>query len=212
MNASDDGSTAHDASVLLATAGYDHTIRFWDVLQGTCLATLQHNESVSVHAAHPRSLMSSTQQVNCMAISPDKRYLAVAGNPNVRLFGVQETLQTARSLQMDAAHLGANADSTQRAVSPEAAGMPHACARSSHHVRHLANHTLHIWAHQPPPPTFRHNTFCRDTRAMSPPLASNPPATGSTPLPSMGPLRFGTCGTAWRDTGQLAGDSSVNAI
>lgn len=32
--------------VLIVTAGYDHTIRFWDVLQGTCIATLQHNESV----------------------------------------------------------------------------------------------------------------------------------------------------------------------
>ena len=33
--------------VLIITAAYDHTIRFWDVLQGTCLATLQHNESVT---------------------------------------------------------------------------------------------------------------------------------------------------------------------
>lgn len=32
--------------VLIVTASYDHTIRFWDVLQGTCIATLQHNESV----------------------------------------------------------------------------------------------------------------------------------------------------------------------
>lgn len=34
------------ASVLIVTASYDHTIRFWEVLEGTCLATLQHNESV----------------------------------------------------------------------------------------------------------------------------------------------------------------------
>jgi WD40 repeat protein len=32
--------------VLIVTASYDHTIRFWDVLQGTCVSTLQHNESV----------------------------------------------------------------------------------------------------------------------------------------------------------------------
>lgn len=34
--------------VLIVTAGYDHTIRFWDVLEATCLATLQHNESVKI--------------------------------------------------------------------------------------------------------------------------------------------------------------------
>lgn len=34
--------------ILIVTAGYDHTIRFWDVLQGTCTATLQHNESVII--------------------------------------------------------------------------------------------------------------------------------------------------------------------
>ena len=65
--------------VLIITAGYDHTIRFWDVLQGTCLATLQHNES----------------QVNSLTISPDKKYLVVAGNPNVRIFDIEETLSTA---------------------------------------------------------------------------------------------------------------------
>lgn len=39
-------SNESSSSVLIITASYDHTIRFWDVLQGTCLATLQHNESV----------------------------------------------------------------------------------------------------------------------------------------------------------------------
>lgn len=39
-------SSLDSSPVLIVTAGYDHTIRFWDVLQGTCLATLQHNESV----------------------------------------------------------------------------------------------------------------------------------------------------------------------
>lgn len=33
-------------AVVLATAGYDHTIRFWDVVRGLCIGTLQHNESV----------------------------------------------------------------------------------------------------------------------------------------------------------------------
>lgn len=38
--------TESSSPVLIVTASYDHTIRFWDVLQGTCIATLQHNESV----------------------------------------------------------------------------------------------------------------------------------------------------------------------
>ncbi|KAJ3122899.1 TOR complex subunit lst8 [Nowakowskiella sp. JEL0407] len=59
--------------VVLATAGYDHTIRFWEALSGICLRTIQHPDS----------------QVNKLAISPDKRVLAAAGNPHVRLFDVQ---------------------------------------------------------------------------------------------------------------------------
>lgn len=39
---------ADSSPVLIVTAGYDHTIRFWDVLQGSCVATLQHNESVKL--------------------------------------------------------------------------------------------------------------------------------------------------------------------
>jgi len=34
-------------AVLLVTAGYDHTIRFWDVVSGVCTSTLQYNISVS---------------------------------------------------------------------------------------------------------------------------------------------------------------------
>ncbi|KND03083.1 TOR complex subunit LST8 [Spizellomyces punctatus DAOM BR117] len=59
--------------VVLATAGYDHTIRFWEALSGICLRTIQHPDS----------------QVNRLAISPDKRYLAAAGNPHVRMYEVQ---------------------------------------------------------------------------------------------------------------------------
>ena len=33
--------------VLLATAGYDHTIRFWQAHSGICLRTVQHPDSVS---------------------------------------------------------------------------------------------------------------------------------------------------------------------
>ncbi|KAJ1547643.1 TOR complex subunit lst8 [Nowakowskiella sp. JEL0078] len=61
------------SEVVLATAGYDHTIRFWEALSGICIRTIQHPDS----------------QVNRLAISPDKRFLAAAGNPHVRLFEVQ---------------------------------------------------------------------------------------------------------------------------
>ena len=33
--------------VLLATAGYDHTIRFWQAHSGICHRTVQHPDSVS---------------------------------------------------------------------------------------------------------------------------------------------------------------------
>ncbi|KAJ7564203.1 hypothetical protein O6H91_02G006900 [Diphasiastrum complanatum] len=59
-------------SVVLATAGYDHTIRFWEATSGRCYRTLQHADS----------------QVNRLEITPDKQYLAAAGNPRIRLFDV----------------------------------------------------------------------------------------------------------------------------
>ncbi|KAJ3055222.1 TOR complex subunit lst8 [Rhizophlyctis rosea] len=64
---------ANATEVVLATAGYDHTIRFWEALSGICLRTIQHPDS----------------QVNRLAISPDKRFLAAAGNPHVRLYEIQ---------------------------------------------------------------------------------------------------------------------------
>ncbi len=61
------------SQVLLATAGYDHTIKFWEAPSGTCLQTLQHPES----------------QVNKLEITPDKRQIAAAGNPSLRLFDIE---------------------------------------------------------------------------------------------------------------------------
>ncbi|KAI8803589.1 quinon protein alcohol dehydrogenase-like superfamily [Cladochytrium replicatum] len=61
--------------VVLATSGYDHTIRFWEALSGICVRTIQHPDS----------------QVNRLAISADKRCLAAAGNPHIRLYEVQNT-------------------------------------------------------------------------------------------------------------------------
>ncbi|KAL8842858.1 MAG: hypothetical protein Q9205_001246 [Flavoplaca limonia] len=62
-------------SVILCTAGYDHTIRFWEALSGICSRTIQHPDS----------------QVNRLCISPDKRWLAAAGNQNVKLYDIRSS-------------------------------------------------------------------------------------------------------------------------
>ncbi|PVU87448.1 hypothetical protein BB559_006049 [Furculomyces boomerangus] len=61
-----------DNAVVLVTAGHDHSIRMWDALKSSCTRTIQYNDS----------------QINRIALSPDKRYLAVAGNPHVKLYDV----------------------------------------------------------------------------------------------------------------------------
>ncbi|KAJ5297886.1 hypothetical protein PENANT_c012G00438 [Penicillium antarcticum] len=64
-----------EMSVILCTAGYDHTIRFWEALSGICSRTIQHPDS----------------QVNRLCITPDKRFLAAAGHNNVKLFDIKST-------------------------------------------------------------------------------------------------------------------------
>lgn len=59
-------------SVILVTAGYDHTIRFWEALSGICSRTIQHPDS----------------QVNKLCISPDKRFLAAGGHQHVKLYDI----------------------------------------------------------------------------------------------------------------------------
>ena len=60
-------------SVLLATSGYDHTIRFWEAASGNNHKTLQHPDS----------------QVNSLEISPDKRCIAAGGNPSLRVYDIE---------------------------------------------------------------------------------------------------------------------------
>lgn len=60
------------SSVVLATAGYDHTIRFWEATSGICYRTLQYQES----------------QVNKLEITSDKTQIAAAGNGQIRVFDV----------------------------------------------------------------------------------------------------------------------------
>lgn len=56
--------------VILATAGYDHTIRLWEAATGMCCRTIQFKDS----------------QVNALAVTPDRNLLAAAGYNTVRLF------------------------------------------------------------------------------------------------------------------------------
>lgn len=62
-------------SVILATAGHDDKIRFWEAPSGICSRILRYTDS----------------QVNCLEITPDKQYLAAGGNPHIRLFEINNS-------------------------------------------------------------------------------------------------------------------------
>lgn len=68
-------------SVILVSAGYDHTIRFWDALTGVCSKTIQHSDS----------------QINRLELTSDRKYLAAAGNHNVRLYDIENFLNDSHS-------------------------------------------------------------------------------------------------------------------
>jgi len=67
-------TSRYQHSVVLCTAGYDHTIKFWEAPAGKCYRTVQFSDS----------------QVNKLAITPDKQYLAAVGNCHCRLFDVMK--------------------------------------------------------------------------------------------------------------------------
>eukprot|EP00906_Rhabdomonas_costata_P035302 RCo049606 len=60
-------------NVILATASYDRTIKFWEAPSGICVRTLPFQDS----------------QVNCLAITPHKTGLVAAGHHHIRLFDLQ---------------------------------------------------------------------------------------------------------------------------
>lgn len=62
-------------SVILATAGYDHKIRFWEAPSGICSRILKYPDS----------------QINKLEITPDKQFLAAGGNPYIRLYDIVKT-------------------------------------------------------------------------------------------------------------------------
>ncbi|KAJ4460609.1 putative Protein LST8 [Paratrimastix pyriformis] len=66
---------------LIATSGYDHTIRFWEPTNGICYRSFQYMDS----------------HVNRLEITPDKRYIAAAGNPRISFFDLTSSGQHAIS-------------------------------------------------------------------------------------------------------------------
>lgn len=64
--------------VLLASGGYDHTLRFWDAQSATCIRHAQHNEG----------------QINSLAATTDKELVAVAGYAHIRLYETHSTKAT----------------------------------------------------------------------------------------------------------------------
>ena len=61
--------------VILATAGYDHTIRFWQAHSGICHRTVQHPDS----------------QVNDLEITTDRKLIAAAGYQHIRMYDLNST-------------------------------------------------------------------------------------------------------------------------
>ena len=58
------------SQLILVTAGYDHAIKFWDVATGLPVHSIPYSES----------------HINKLAISADRRYLAVAGHTTVKVY------------------------------------------------------------------------------------------------------------------------------
>jgi G protein beta subunit-like protein len=70
-------------SVVLATGGYDHKIRFWEAPSGKCTRIIKFSDS----------------QVNRLEITPDKQFIAAAGNSIIRVFEISS--QTSSAAQKD---------------------------------------------------------------------------------------------------------------
>ncbi|KAF4518152.1 hypothetical protein B566_EDAN008854 [Ephemera danica] len=64
--------------VILATGGYDHTIKIWQAHTGVCQRTVTHTDSVS--------FLSLLCQVNALEMTPDKLHLAAAGYQHIRMY------------------------------------------------------------------------------------------------------------------------------
>ena len=59
--------------LILATAGYDHSIKFWDANSGLCKRSINHPDS----------------QINKLALTADRKYLGVAAHNVVKVYDTQ---------------------------------------------------------------------------------------------------------------------------
>uniref|UniRef100_A0A1B6JXY3 Target of rapamycin complex subunit lst8 n=1 Tax=Homalodisca liturata TaxID=320908 RepID=A0A1B6JXY3_9HEMI len=64
---------------IMATGGYDHTIRMWGLESGMCTRIFRHEDC----------------QVNCLAISPNRRLIISGGFECIRIYDVNQTLDSA---------------------------------------------------------------------------------------------------------------------
>jgi target of rapamycin complex subunit LST8 len=117
---SSSSASPSSSTVLLATGGYDFSVRLFDAASGEALRSFAHAD----------------KQVNALAVSPDRAYLLAGGNPQLRLYDVNgkpsEPLVTyeghgasvtAVGFQRDARWLySASEDGTVRVWDPRAAG------------------------------------------------------------------------------------------
>ncbi|CAD5117660.1 DgyrCDS6412 [Dimorphilus gyrociliatus] len=85
-------------SVILATAGYDHTIKLWQAHTGNCYRTIQYTDS----------------QINALEITPDKKLITAAGYQHIRMFDLTTSnnnpLVTYDGIQKNITALGFNDD------------------------------------------------------------------------------------------------------
>ena len=59
--------------VVLATAGYDHAIKFWQAHSGICLRTVQHPDSVSFAFVKSSSLQTTQNVTLARCLSKEKK-------------------------------------------------------------------------------------------------------------------------------------------
>uniref|UniRef100_A0A1B6EK74 Target of rapamycin complex subunit lst8 n=1 Tax=Cuerna arida TaxID=1464854 RepID=A0A1B6EK74_9HEMI len=64
---------------IMATGGYDHTVRLWGLDSGLCTRIFRHEDC----------------QVNCLTISPDRRLVVAGGYERIRIYDVNHSIDSA---------------------------------------------------------------------------------------------------------------------
>ena len=83
INTDADTDICTTTQIILATAGYDHTIKFWAADTGVCTRTLQHPDSQVKF--HPKANLTNLYfQVNSLEVAPDGSMLAAGGYQHIR--------------------------------------------------------------------------------------------------------------------------------